>query len=116
MANVLSSHIFCLHLQRQQPEFRCVLETVGPNGEFMDTMAGRLVTPGHAIEAGWLMLIECISLHLNVFLYLQFVWDHTAWFILQEGKLKNNEKYIQLGLTILGMFVSFSCYSCILCT
>jgi hypothetical protein len=32
-----------------------------------------------------------------------FQWGHTAWFILQEGKLKNNEKYIQLGLTILGM-------------
>jgi N-acylglucosamine 2-epimerase len=41
-----------------KPEFRCVLETVGPNGEFYDTFEGRMVCPGHAIEAGWFILEE----------------------------------------------------------
>lgn len=39
-------------------EFRCVLETVGPSGEFYDTFDGRLTCPGHAIEAGWFILEE----------------------------------------------------------
>jgi len=41
-----------------KPEFQCVLETVGPNGEFYDTFEGRTLCPGHAIEAGWFMLEE----------------------------------------------------------
>jgi len=41
-----------------KPEFKCVLETVGPNGEFLDNFDGRLVLPGHAIEVGWFILEE----------------------------------------------------------
>jgi len=41
-----------------KPELRCVLETVGPAGEFYDTFDGRMVCPGHAIEAGWFILEE----------------------------------------------------------
>jgi N-acylglucosamine 2-epimerase len=41
-----------------KPELGCVLETVGPNGEFLDTFEGRTVCPGHAIEAGWFILEE----------------------------------------------------------
>jgi N-acylglucosamine 2-epimerase len=41
-----------------KPEFRCVLETVGSNGEFHDTFDGRLINPGHSIEAGWFILEE----------------------------------------------------------
>jgi N-acylglucosamine 2-epimerase len=41
-----------------KPEFACVLETVGPNGEFYDTFEGRTVCPGHSIEAGWFILHE----------------------------------------------------------
>lgn len=40
------------------PDLQCVLESVGPNGEFYDTFDGRLVCPGHAIEAGWFILAE----------------------------------------------------------
>lgn len=39
-------------------EFDCVLETVGPKGEFLDHFDGRLLNPGHAIEAGWFILEE----------------------------------------------------------
>ena len=58
-----------------KPEFRCVLETVGPNGEFYDNFDGRLVTPGHSIEAGW--------------------------FILEEARRRgNDERLIRIGSTI----------------
>lgn len=58
-----------------KPEFKCVLETVGPNGEFYDNFDGRMVNPGHAIELGW--------------------------FILEEARLRNNDKrLIALGTKI----------------
>ena len=38
------------------PEFKAVLEMVGPNGEFIDTLAGRVINPGHAIETSWFLL------------------------------------------------------------
>lgn len=41
-----------------KPEFKCLLESVGPGGEFYDTCEGRTVNPGHAIEAGWFILEE----------------------------------------------------------
>lgn len=40
------------------PEFEAVLETVGMNGEFMDTGMGRMINPGHAIETSWFLLEE----------------------------------------------------------
>ena len=57
-------------------EFEAVLETVGPNGEFIDHFEGRMLNPGHAIEA--------------------------AWFILQEGQYRGKDpRLIKLGTTIL---------------
>ncbi len=38
------------------PEFKALLETVGPNGEFLDTMIGRTINPGHAIETSWFLM------------------------------------------------------------
>ena len=35
------------------PEFKALLETVGPNGEFVDTLNGRVINPGHCIETAW---------------------------------------------------------------
>ena len=32
------------------PEFKALLETVGPKGEFIDTINGRTINPGHCIE------------------------------------------------------------------
>jgi N-acylglucosamine 2-epimerase len=58
------------------PEFKALLETVGPNGEFINTNMGRTINPGHSIE--------------------------TAWFILEEAKYRNWDKeLVDLGLTIL---------------
>jgi N-acylglucosamine 2-epimerase len=59
-----------------KPEFEAVLETVGPNGEFIDHFDGRMLTPGHAIEA--------------------------AWFIMQEAEHRGGDSHLlKLGLTIL---------------
>jgi len=41
-----------------KPEFQCMLETVGPDGEFLDTLEGRCVNPGHSLEAAWFLLEE----------------------------------------------------------
>lgn len=37
------------------PEFKALLETVGPNGEFIDTINGRVINPGHCIETSWFL-------------------------------------------------------------
>ncbi|MGQ9787095.1 MAG: AGE family epimerase/isomerase [Anaerolineae bacterium] len=59
-----------------KPEFEAVLETVGPNGEFLDHFDGRMLNPGHSIEA--------------------------AWFIMQEAHYRGNDSHLlKLGTTIL---------------
>ncbi len=59
-----------------KPELEAVLETVGPEGQFIDHFDGRMLNPGHAIEA--------------------------AWFILHEAQFRHNdERLITIGTTIL---------------
>ncbi len=59
-----------------KPEFKAVLETVSTSGAFLDHFEGRMLCPGHAIEA--------------------------AWFILKESAYRNGDAALQeLGLTIL---------------
>ena len=58
------------------PEFNALLETVGPDGELIDTLNGRVINPGHCIE--------------------------TAWFLLEESKYRGWDNTIkQMALTIL---------------
>ena len=38
------------------PEFKALLETVGSKGEFIDTINGRTINPGHCIETAWFLL------------------------------------------------------------
>ncbi len=40
------------------PELEAVLETVTPDGELLDHFDGRLLNPGHAIEASWFLIDE----------------------------------------------------------
>ncbi len=66
------------HIARyfMKPEFEALLEMVGPNGEFIDTNAGRTINPGHCIE--------------------------TSWFILEEAKFRNwDPKLVEMAETIL---------------
>lgn len=72
---VIDASIAEIERDFMRPEFRCLLETVGPEGEFYDTFEGRQVNPGHSIEAGW--------------------------FILEEARRRgNDERLIRLGTTI----------------
>ncbi|MHC4394044.1 MAG: AGE family epimerase/isomerase [Planctomycetota bacterium] len=41
-------------------EYKCVLENVGLDGEFVDHYDGRIITPGHGIECGWFILHEAM--------------------------------------------------------
>lgn len=56
-------------------EYQAVMEGVGPNGEIIDHFEGRQLNPGHALEC--------------------------AWFLLHEGKLRNDRRLIGLGLKML---------------
>jgi len=40
------------------PEFEALLESVTPEGGLIDTIAGRVINPGHCIETAW-FIMEC---------------------------------------------------------
>ncbi|HEX8916085.1 MAG TPA: AGE family epimerase/isomerase, partial [Humisphaera sp.] len=58
-----------------KPEHRALMEVVAPGGEVIDHFDGRTLNPGHAIEA--------------------------AWFVMHEGRRRNDGRLKSLGLTIL---------------
>ncbi|MBA7570419.1 Cellobiose 2-epimerase [subsurface metagenome] len=59
-----------------KPKHKVVMETVSKNGEILNHFDGRMLNPGHAIEA--------------------------AWFIMQEAKYRNNDpELVRMGTTIL---------------
>lgn len=58
-----------------KPELEAVLECVAPDGAILDHFDGRILNPGHAIEA--------------------------AWFILHEARLRGDDALRNTGLTIL---------------
>jgi N-acylglucosamine 2-epimerase len=41
-----------------KPDLQCVMESVGTDGEIHDHFDGRLLNPGHAIEAAWFIMAE----------------------------------------------------------
>ena len=45
------------------PEFKALLEMVGPDGELIDTCNGRVINPGHCIETAWFILEEAKHRH-----------------------------------------------------
>lgn len=57
-------------------EYRTVLEMVGPDGELIDTLNGRVINPGHCMETGW--------------------------FILEAARLRNNDpEFVRIGTQII---------------
>ena len=57
----ITESIECLVKYFIHPEFKALLETVGPNGEFIDTLAGRVINPGHCIETSWFLMDVAIA-------------------------------------------------------
>ena len=74
-ADVIDDSVRELREDFLNPEFKAVLETVGPGGEFIDEPIGRVIVPGHSIE--------------------------TAWFLMEEGRLRSDKGLIRLGTQIL---------------
>lgn len=58
-----------------KPELKVVMESVAPDGSIVDHFDGRLLNPGHAIEA--------------------------AWFILEEAAYRNDAELVTLGCEML---------------
>jgi N-acylglucosamine 2-epimerase len=58
-----------------KPEIGALMEVIGPGGDIIDHFDGRMLNPGHAIEA--------------------------AWFIMHEGKHRSDQRLIAVGLKIL---------------
>ncbi len=56
VTNVINNNIDELAKHFIKPEFEALLETVGENGEFIDSSTGRLINPGHAIETAWFLM------------------------------------------------------------
>ena len=58
-----------------KPDIECVMESVDMDGAIVDHFDGRLLNPGHAIEA--------------------------AWFIMREGRHRGDQSLIDMGCTML---------------
>lgn len=73
---LIDQSIDTIRVDHMKPELRCVMETVGTGGDVLDHFDGRLLNPGHALEA--------------------------AWFILREAQIRNGDlRLIETGTTIL---------------
>lgn len=69
-----------------QPQFGLILENVNEDGNFSDSFEGRLLNPGHAIEAMWFIMdlgkrlneTELIEKACNIMLHtIEYGWDKT---------------------------------------
>ncbi|MFO7637144.1 MAG: AGE family epimerase/isomerase, partial [Clostridia bacterium] len=60
-----------------KPDCKALLETVGVHGERLDTPMGRVVNPGHAIEAAWFLMHE--ALHFKDDIIMKKALDILLW-------------------------------------
>lgn len=56
---------------------KVLLETVGPNGEFVDSPDGRTINPGHSMETAWFIMTEAI--HRKDAALMKKAMDITLW-------------------------------------
>lgn len=77
----IQESVYALKNYFMHPEFKALLEMVGPKGEFIDTTNGRTINPGHCIETSWFLFDvartmdnnkELIDMALTV---LDWSWD-----------------------------------------
>lgn len=81
------------------PEFKCLLENVGPHGEFVDTNMTRTINPGHCIETSWFIMEEArhrnwdknlLDTALQIFDWsFEWGWDHEYGGIINFRDCKN---------------------------
>lgn len=71
----IDDSITAIQREFMKPEHAAVMELVGEHDEVLDHFDGRTLNPGHALEA--------------------------AWFMLHEGRFRQDPRIIKLGLTIL---------------
>ena len=57
VAQEMADIIINIHFKK---DLGCVLETVGPNGEFIDNPAGRTINPGHSMENSWFLMNQAL--------------------------------------------------------
>ena len=74
------------------PEFRCILESVDPDGGLIDTCEGRTINPGHGIETAW-FLMEAAAMtgdkHLQELGVRIFDWQYEWGWDEQYGGIIN---------------------------
>ncbi len=70
----ISSSAHDIEAYHMHPEYKCVLESVRPDGTLIDTCEGRVINPGHGIE--------------------------TAWFLMNASEVTGEKHYRDMGLTI----------------
>ncbi len=58
LTDQIDKSLHALRTHFVHPEFKAVLETVGPKGEFIDSIMGRTINPGHCIETAWFIMEE----------------------------------------------------------
>ena len=77
----IEESVYALKNYFMHPEFKALLETVGPKGEFIDTINGRTINPGHCIETAWVLFDvaagmggnkELVDMALTIF---DWSWD-----------------------------------------
>lgn len=82
--STIQSGIHAILNEFYRPEFGLILENITPDGHFSDSFEGRLVNPGHAIEAMWFLMDlaersgdrELAQQATNITLdILEFGWD-----------------------------------------
>lgn len=89
------------------PEYKALLETVGPNGEFIDTLNCRTINPGHCIETSWFIMEEArrrnwdkklVDMALQIFDWsFKWGWDEQYGGIINFQDCRNfpNQDYSQ---------------------
>lgn len=65
----IESSLYDIEHFLMHPEYEALLESVTPDGALIDTLAGRVINPGHCIETAW-FIMECAKYrddkdHLN---------------------------------------------------
>lgn len=82
-----------------KPEFGLILENVAPDGSFSDSFEGRLINPGHGIEAMWFimdlasrsddkaLIKKAVEITINT---LEHSWDETYGGIYYFMDIKGN--------------------------